>query len=99
MSFSADDEAIRRFGETLAGLTDDASRADGYARDALSIGYNDGRMFFTVVETATTVRETLTAQYKQLAKLIDASAIEIDKTANSYRDTDQASAARLDATY
>jgi len=99
MSFSADHEAIRRFGQTLAGLTDDADRANLYAKDALGIGYDAGRMFFTVVETATTVREALTANYTQLAKLIDASATEVDKTANGYRDTDHAAAARLDATY
>jgi hypothetical protein len=99
MSFNADHEAIRRFGQVLAGLTDDADRATSYAKDALGIGYNAGRMFFTVVETATTVREALTENYTQLAKLIDASAMEIDKTANGYRNTDQAAAARLDATY
>lgn len=99
MSFSADHEAIRRFGQVLAGLTDDADRANSYAKDALGIGYNDGRMFFTVVETATTVREALTANYGHLAKLVDASALEVDKTATSYRDTDHAAAARVDASY
>ena len=99
MSFKADHEAIRGWGKALAGLTDDASRADTYARDALGIGYKDGRMFFTVVETATSVREALTANYQHLARIIDASATEVETAASNYRDTDQASAARLDATY
>ncbi|GAA2488702.1 hypothetical protein [Winogradskya humida] len=99
MSFSADHEAIRQFGNVLGGLTDDADRATSYASDALGIGYKDGRMFFTVVETATSVREALKANYTQLAKLIDASAVEVDKTAKGYRDSDHAAAARLDATY
>jgi Excreted virulence factor EspC, type VII ESX diderm len=99
MSFSADHEAIRGFGQVLAGLTDDASRAQSYVRDALGIGYKDGRMFFTVVETATSVREALSANYGHLARLIDASATEVDKTAKNYRDTDHASAARLDGAY
>lgn len=99
MSFHAEHEPIRGFGAALAGLTDDADRANSYAKDALGIGYDKGRMFFTVVETATSVREALTANYQHLAKLIDASATEIDKTATTYRDTDAAAAARLDATY
>lgn len=99
MSFSADHAAIHGFGEALAGLIDDADRADSYARDALGIGYDQGRMFATVVETATSVREALTANYRHLARLIDASASQVDKAAKNYRDTDRDAAIRMDATY
>lgn len=99
MSFTADHDAIGGFGQTLGSLTDDADRAVSYTREALSIGYAQGRMFATVVETATTVREALLENYQQLAKHVDLSAMEVTKVAASYRDTDQAAAARLDATY
>jgi len=56
-------------------------------------------MFATVVETATSVRETLVDNYNALAKLVDGAEQELTKAANDYRDTDQAAAARADATY
>ena len=99
MSFKANHDAIRAFSEKLSALIDDADRANAYAKDALSIGYKEGRMFFTVVETATTVRDALTANYNHLAKLIDAAAAESAEAATSYDNTDQASAARIDSTY
>lgn len=56
-------------------------------------------MFFTVVQKADEVRDALTANYQALARLADGSSREITKAADYYRDTDQAAAARLDATY
>jgi hypothetical protein len=99
MSFTADHDAIARFGHTLTALTDDADRAVGYADDALTINDRASGMFFTVMQTAASVREALTANYRHLAKIIDASAVETGKAADSYRDADQSSASRLDATY
>lgn len=99
MSFTASHDRIRRFAQTVGDLTDDADLAVGYAREHLSIGYREGRMFFTVVQKADEVREALTANYRHLAKLADGSSQEVDKAANYYRDTDQAAAARMDATY
>ena len=99
MSFLAHENAIRQFAGRIGGLTDDARNAVNYTRDALGIGYSNGRMFATVVETATSVRETLVDNYNALAKLVDAAEQELTKAANDYRDTDQAAAARADATY
>lgn len=99
MSFRAHEDAIRHFAGTIGGLTDDAGKAVNYTREALGIGYSEGRMFATVVETATSVREALVDNYTALAKLVDAAEQELTKAANDYRDTDQAAAARVDATY
>jgi hypothetical protein len=99
VSFTVNHEAVRGFAQTIGGLTDDADQAVGYTRDALGIGYAEGRMFATVVETATSVREALVDNYTALAKLVDASEQELTRAANQYRDTDQAAAARVDATY
>jgi hypothetical protein len=99
MSFKADQQAIRSFGGQIDSLTDDADAAISYVRNHLGIGYDKGRMFFTVVESATTVRDALMANYSQLSKLATESAQEIVKAANHYRDTDATAAARIDATY
>lgn len=99
MSFTANHDEIRTFAGVIGGLTDDADQAVGYTREWLGIGYAEGRMFATVVETATDVREALVANYTALAKLVDAAEQELTKAANQYRDTDQAAAARVDATY
>lgn len=99
MSFTVNHDAVRTFAGTVGGLTDDADKAVGYAREHLGIGYAEGRMFATVVETATSVREALEANYTALARLVDTSEQELTRAANQYRDTDQAAAAQVDATY
>jgi hypothetical protein len=99
MSFTVDHNAVQGFAHTMGGLVDDADAAVGYSREHLGIGYDKGRMFFTVVETATTVREALLANYQALAQLADQAEQELTKTAGMYRDTDTASAARVDAAY
>jgi hypothetical protein len=99
MSFTVDHHAVRSFGTDVGGLTDDADAATGYSREYLGIGYNDGRMFATVVETATTVREALVSNYQALARLVDQSEQELVRAANGYRDTDRQTAARVDGTY
>jgi len=99
VGFTAGQGAIRGFGQAVEGLSGDADVAVGYVRDHLSIGYSEGRMFFTVVEKANEVRDALTANYQHLARLADGSAQELTRAANYYRDTDQAAAARVDATY
>jgi Excreted virulence factor EspC, type VII ESX diderm len=99
MSFTVEPHAVGSFAATIGGLTDDADAATGYTREHLGIGYDTGRMFFTVVETATTVREALVTNYQALAKLVDQSEQELARAAQQYQRTDHATAARLDATY
>src|SRR3712207_6279523 len=97
MQFHADHDAIRQFGRTVRDLADDADTAVAYTRDHLGIGYDKGRMFFTVVEKATEVRDALMDNYKLLAKFADQSGAEVVKAADMYRDTDRAAAASVDA--
>jgi hypothetical protein len=99
VSFAADQAAIRRFGHTVGDLVDDADAAVNYAREHLSIGYREGRMFFTVVQKANEVRDALTANYQALARLADGPSREIGKAADYYQATDRNVAARVDATH
>ncbi|MGX6601768.1 type VII secretion target [Micromonosporaceae bacterium Da 78-11] len=99
MTFTVEPDAVHSFAATVGGLSDDADAAVGYSREYLGIGYDKGRMFATVVETATTVREALVANYQALAKLADRSGLELDRAAKQYRETDRAAAGRIDATY
>src|SRR3954464_4708165 len=82
MQFHADHDAIRQFGHTVRGLADDADTAVGYTREHLGIGYDEGRMFFTVVEKATEVRDALMNNYQLLAKFADQSGAEVVKAAD-----------------
>ncbi|MEU4420730.1 type VII secretion target [Actinoplanes sp. NPDC024001] len=99
MVFHADDAAIRSFGHRCGGLIDDAEQAVGYVNNALSINDRSTGMFAHVVSVAEGVREALTANYRHLAMIVDLSATELTKAANTYRDTDEASAREIDSTY
>lgn len=99
MTYEADHERIRQFSNSLKDLTDDADAAFYYVKDHLSIGYDEGRMFFTFVETADQVRDALEANYKHLSTLISSSSTELAKAADFYKKTDVAAAERLDRTY
>lgn len=99
MSFTVKHDEVRKFGHNVGNLSADADKATGYTQDHLSIDYGDGRMFFTVAQTANEVRAALEANYKQLSRLVDGCEIEVTKAANLYRDTDDAAAARADAAY
>jgi hypothetical protein len=99
VSFTADHDAIRGFGRAVDDLGADAATAKGYAERHLSIGYGEGRMFFTVVETANDVKAALADNYRLLQALATGSAGQLGRAADYYRDTDEDSAARVDASY
>ncbi|WP_162907811.1 type VII secretion target [Allorhizocola rhizosphaerae] len=99
MAFEADHERIKNFGSHVKGLSDDADEAVRYVDKHLGIGYNEGRMFFTIVEQAENVRNALKENYTHLSEVAMKSGIELGKAADFYRTTDQASAERLDGTY
>ena len=84
MTFTVEPGAVRGFAGTVNRLTDDADTAAGCSRDRLGIAYDKGRMFFAVVETATTVRGALLADYRGLAKLADQAGQELTIAANQY---------------
>lgn len=99
MGFKADPEDIHRFGTNVSGLSSDAAQARTYAQTWLDIGYADARMFATVVETATAVREILLPNYERLEDLVSTSGDELQSAADYYRETDQEVLERLDRTY
>lgn len=98
-SFKADHESIAEFGRLLGRLQADATAATTYVGKWLDIGYAEGRMFASVVEKATEVREALLENYRKLETVVSSSSDEIAKTAKLYRETDRAEAQRLDSTY
>lgn len=98
-SFKADHASIAEFGRLLGGLKTDSTAAVTYVGTWLDIGYAEGRMFASVVEKATEVREALLDNYRKLETVVSSSSDEIAKTARLYRETDSAEAERLDRTY
>ncbi len=99
MAFEAEHARIKAFATHTSGLSDDADEAVRYVEKHLGIGYDKGRMFFTVVETAETVRNALKSNYMHLSEVAQKSGTELGKAAEFYRTTDEASAERLDGTY
>ena len=99
MAFEADHSLIGNFGTHVGGLSDDADEAVRYVEKHLGIGYNEGRMFFTIVEQAENVRNALKENYMHLSEVAQKSGVELGKAAAFYRTTDVAQAERLDGTY
>lgn len=99
MGFKADHQSISRFGEQLDTLVGDATKAEGYAEDWLSIGYGEGRMYVTAVNAAQDAKAALAENYKRLAEIQRRAATEVDKAARLYQSTDRDEASRLDRTY
>ncbi|HEY0700927.1 MAG TPA: type VII secretion target [Micromonospora sp.] len=99
MSFKADPNGIREFGDTVGGLTDDAGSAVNYVHQWLNLGFAEGRIFFTVVQAANDARDALDKLYSRLGTITSASAEELRKAAKYYENTDHAAAERLDRTY
>ncbi|MGB6163586.1 MAG: hypothetical protein WCF33_24305 [Pseudonocardiaceae bacterium] len=98
-SFRVDHERIAEFGRLVGDLKTDSTAAVTYVDKWLDIGYAEGRMFASVVEKATEVREALLANYRKLETVVSSSSDEIAKTAKLYRETDRAEAGRLDRAY
>lgn len=99
MGFKADTEQIREFGATVTDLSTDAEQARQYADTWLGIGYGTARMFATVVEQATAVREILVDNYRKLETLASTSGQELAAAADHYDETDFAELERMDRLY
>lgn len=99
MGFKADPGSIGKFSENMDGLVGVANSAKNYAEDWLDITGSDSRMFATVAGAAADAKTALMDNYQRLAKVQQTAAVELDKAANMYRDTDNAEAERLDGTY
>ncbi|CAM2947863.1 type VII secretion target [Saccharomonospora xinjiangensis] len=99
MGFKAESGSIRQFGERIDELKAEAKAAQVYAEDHLTIDGGDARMYATVAGVASDVRALLSENYEKLAKIMQVAAVELDKAAAMYEETDRAKAERLDSTY
>lgn len=97
--FKAEPEAIGVFGEDMQALNGDANSAKTYAEDHLDVGHEDTRIFATIAGAASDARQALSDNYSRLAAIQAAAAVELDKAALMYDNTDRAEAERLDGTY
>lgn len=97
--FEADHGQIKNFGTHVGDLSDDADDAVRYVDRHLGIGYNEGRMFATVVEAAESVRNALRENYVHLSTVALRSGHELTLAGNFYQNTDRAAEERLDRTY
>jgi hypothetical protein len=95
VSFEAKPGTIRAFGQEVRALSSDADAARDYAQQWLGLGYSEGRMFATVVETAESVRSALTRSYSRLGELASASSTELARSADHYEASDESAASRL----
>lgn len=99
MGFEANHKSIGTFSEKMDGLVVDANAAKVYAEDWLSIGGSEARIFATIAGAAEEAKTILSDNYNRLAQIQGAAALELDKAAGMYDDTENAEAARMDATY
>lgn len=75
--FKAVPASIRAFGAAVGDLAGEAESARQYATQWLGIGYAEARMFATVVEHATAVRDALDDNYRRLKELAEAAGVEL----------------------
>lgn len=80
-------------------MVGDANSAKYYSEDWLDISGSDARIFATVAGAASEAKTVLMDNYDRLAKIQQTAAVELDKAANMYRETDNSEAERLDGTY
>jgi len=99
LGFTAEPTSIRAFSERVDQLVVDANSARTYAEDHLDIGGGDARIFATIAGAAAEVRAALSENYERLAKIQQTAAVELDKAATMYQETDEANAEHLDNTY
>ena len=97
--FKAVPASIRDFGTAVGDLAPETEQAKQYANQWLGIGYAEARMFATVVEQATEVREALAENYRRMQELAEAAGIELARAADHYEETDVAEQERLDSLY
>ncbi|NYH78856.1 antirestriction protein ArdC [Actinopolyspora biskrensis] len=99
MSFKAEPDSIKSFGERLSELANESNKAAAYVEEWLKIDGEDSRMYFTAASAAENARNTLTDNYDKLKKIQNEAATEIDKAASLYQRLDQEEARKLDRSY
>lgn len=99
MTFAVVPKDVADYASQVADLASQAQKAATYLAEHLDIGYAQGRMFATVVATASQVRDALTPNYASLQALTTNAATELDKASVYYQATDHNTAAALDDSY
>ncbi|GEA81905.1 hypothetical protein CUD01_23490 [Cellulomonas uda] len=99
MTFRVDEAKLDAAAQALTSLAGDTSTARTYVRShvELSGGLGDSGMFVTAIGVLDDVRAAVEAEISRLKELTEASARELRLTAESYRRTDDATDARMDA--
>ncbi|MER7113988.1 hypothetical protein ABT332_05805 [Saccharomonospora azurea] len=85
--------------EKIDALSTDARAAQVYSEDHLKIDGGDARMYVTAASAASDASAFLSENYERLVKIVQAAAVELDKAATMYEETDREKAERLDSTY
>lgn len=99
MTFTVYPDDVEGYVGALTDLAPQAQQAQQYLGDHLDIGFAQGRMFASVVATASEVRAELAPNYASLQRLTTDAAAELTKAVAFYRATDTTAATRLDAGY
>ena len=104
MSFSVQPRDFYAFQVQLSDLAVQAATGKGYAQQYVALteaeqGYAGGLFWEEAIQAVRDVSATVTKNLDRVKELVDASALEVVRTATMYSSTDQASAERLDNTY
>ncbi|MBF6097212.1 hypothetical protein IU438_06650 [Nocardia cyriacigeorgica] len=90
---------LDRFATVLRDLSGQADTAKKYVSSYFDIDGEQSRLFFFVKGMVDKIRQDLEANYDKLARLSDASSIELVNSSQMYRTTDHSHAKQLDAQY
>jgi hypothetical protein len=104
MSFSVQPGALHAFQAQLSALAEQAGTGKGYAQQHVALttaqqGAAGGVFWGEAIKRVGEVSAAVTRNLDRLKELVDASALEVVRSATMYSRTDQASAERLDDTY
>lgn len=104
MTFSVQPRDFYTFQAQLSDLAEQAVTGKAYAQRHVALGKWDkgvagGVIWTEAIKGITDVAAAVTKNLDRLKELVDASALEVVRTATMYSRTDQANAERLDNTY
>lgn len=93
-------EALDGVAQRLTALASEVSAAETYNRAHVDLsGLGDSGIFVTATAVLDDIQAAVDAELAHLRRLTSSSAQELHATARQYRSTDEAAAARLDASY
>lgn len=98
--FYVNESSIDTAAQRMTALAGEVPRASDYASAHLGIGLRDtGLLLSTIMLTTNPARDAVVETLASIREHLTAAATELDATAATYRATDDAVDARLDATY